>query len=197
MKRLALILAVVLFSTSYSALATKAPDQMVRTTTKEILALLKKNHKIYKKDNSKLYSMVYKRILPNFDFTAMSRLVLARNWKKTNEDQRSRFKNAFKDLLVRTYATALLKYKDEKVVFLPYHAKPEDRRVLVKTEIVQAGGGTNIPINYKLYRKNSDWKIFDLSIDGVSLVTNYRSIYREKIRKEGVEALIVSITKEK
>lgn len=196
MKKLILYFAIVFLGTSQPVWAATAPDQLVRTTTNEILALLKKNHLVYKKDDKKLYGMVHKHILPHFDFSAMSRLVLARHWRQANEDQRNRFRDAFRDLLVRTYATALLKYRDEKVLFLPYHAKPEDKRVLVKTEVVQAGGGANIPLNYKFFRKNSDWKVYDVSIDGVSLVTNYRSVYAEKIRKEGIDALIVSITKD-
>lgn len=172
------------------------PDQLVRDTTDKIIALLKENRAIYKKDQNKLFAMVHETVLPHFDFRAMSRMVLARNWRSANEDQRGRFTTAFRDLLVRTYATALLKYTDEKIIFLPYRAKPEDRKVIVKTEIKPSGGGPNIPMDYRFYRKNTEWKVFDVSIDGVSLVTNYRNIYNEKIKKQGLDALIESISKE-
>ena len=184
-----------LFS-SVSMAATAAPDVLVRDTTNEILSLLRKNHTAYKKDTKKLYAMVHKKILPHFDFTAMSRMVLARNWRSANENQRSRFTIAFRDLLVRTYATALLKYTNEKIAFLPYHAQPSDRKVMVKTEIRPGAGGPAIPLYYRFYDKQGEWKVFDVSIDGVSMVTNYRSVYAEKVRKQGLDALIDQISTE-
>lgn len=184
-----------LFS-SVSIAATAAPDVLVRDTTNEILSLLRKNKAAYKKDTKKLYAMVHKKILPHFDFTAMSRMVLARNWRSANEDQRSRFTIAFRDLLVRTYATALLKYTNEKIAFLPYHAQPSDRKVLVKTEIRPDAGGPAIPLYYRFYDNKGQWKVFDVSIDGVSMVTNYRSVYAEKVRKQGLDALIDQISTE-
>jgi len=103
---------------------------------------------------------------------------------------------AFRDLLVRTYATALLKYTDEKIELLPYHAQPNDRKVIVKTEIRPGAGGPAIPLYYRFYDNKGQWKVFDVSIDGVSMVTNYRSVYAEKVRKQGLDALIAQIGKE-
>lgn len=195
LKRLICSYAVVLFMVAMPAQAQAKPDELVRTTTNELLVLLKKNHAVYKADLKKLYTMVYQQVLPHFDFKAMSKLVLGRNWRAANADQRERFADEFKDLLVRTYSTALLKYTDEEILFLPYRAQPDAKRVEVKTEVKLAAGGANIPLNYKFYRKTpeSDWKIYDVVIDGVSMVTNYRSVYAEKIQKEGLDALITSL----
>lgn len=176
--------------------AGSGPDKLVYDTTEDILVLLRKNQAVYKKDNNQLYAMVHERILPHFDFRAMSRLVLGQNWRNATEDQRNRFTDAFRDLLVRTYATALLKYTNEKVVYLPYHGKDTDRKVIVKTEVKPNDGGPVIPLYYNFYRKDGVWKVFDVSIEGVSLVTNYRNVYSEKIRKEGLDALIDSIRKD-
>ena len=194
--RNALILIILVLFSSGSIAASASPDILVRDTTDEILSLLRKNNATYKKDTKKLYAMVHKKILPHFDFTAMSRMVLARNWRTANDDQRTRFTVAFRDLLVRTYATALLKYTDEKIELLPYHAQPDDRKVIVKTEIRPGAGGPPIPLYYRFYDKKGEWKVFDVSIDGVSMVTNYRSVYAEKVRKQGLDALIVQISKE-
>ena len=172
------------------------PDVMLEEAASEIQALLKKNHAAYSADHKKLYKMVHERVLPHFDFRAMSKLVLARHWRAANEDQRSRFTLAFRDLLVRTYATAFLKYTHDKVEFLPFRGKPGDKRVTVKTEIHPAAGGPAIPIDYRFYNKGKGWKVYDVSIDGISLVLNYRNVYAEKIRKQGLDALIVSISKE-
>ena len=193
--RLMYSLVVVLCLAAAPVQAQAKPDELVRTTTNELLLLLKKNRAAYQADLGKLYTMVYQKVLPNFDFEAMSKLVLARNWRTASATQRERFADEFKDLLVRTYSTALLKYTDEEIVFLPYRADPDAKRVEVKTEVKLAAGGANIPLNYKFYRKtpDSEWKVFDVVIDGVSMVTNYRSVYAEKIEKEGLDALIASL----
>lgn len=191
---LVLIMAAVFSSGLFAS--TISPDKLVKDTTNEILSLLRKNHKAYSSDHKKLYKMVHEKVLPHFDFTAMSRMVLAQNWRKANDDQRARFTVAFRDLLVRTYATALLKYTNEKVVFLPYHGKQGDKKVMVKTEIKPDAGGPAIPLHYRFYNRNGEWKVFDVSIDGVSMVTNYRSVYSEKVRKEGLDSLIAQISKE-
>ena len=134
-KRYRVYAAIALFWLLPAAMAGNSPDQIVRQATDEILPLLKKNHDLYEKDHARLYAMVYERILPYFDFRAMSKLVLARHWRRATEDQRRRFTEAFRDLLVRTYATALLNYTNEEILFLPFHAKPGDKRVTVKTEV--------------------------------------------------------------
>ncbi|MDH5649156.1 MAG: ABC transporter substrate-binding protein [Gammaproteobacteria bacterium] len=188
---------VILIFFTGSALAGDMPDKMVQDAAKEIQDLLKQNHAAYSEDHKKLYAMVHEKVLPYFDFGAMSKLVLATNWKAANESQRDRFTIAFRDLLVRTYATAFLKYTDDKIVFLPFHGKPGDKKVTVDAEIRPASGGPAIPMSYRFYfNKQGQWKVYDVSIDGVSLVINYRSVYAEKIQKEGLDALIASIEKE-
>jgi len=173
--------------------AAPMPDQIVRDNVAKLLSLIKTNRDAYAKDHQKLYSMVHEEVLPNFDFPAMSRMVLGRHWRQANEDQRARFTVAFRDLLVRTYATVLLKYNNEEVIYLTFTGKPEDKTVVVRTEVKQGGGGPNIPIYYSFYRKNSNWKVYDVTVEGVSLVTNYRSTYASKIQSEGLDALIKSV----
>lgn len=171
------------------------PDQLVSDATAKIIELLKNNREIYANDHNKLYAMVYEHVVPYFDFAMISKLILARHWRRASEKQRAQFSDKFRDKLVRTYATALLKYRDEQFVFLPFNAKPEDERVIVKTEFKRSDGGPNIPVNYRLYRSESSWKVYDVMIEGVSLVTNYRTVYAEKIDKEGIDAVISSLDK--
>lgn len=168
------------------------PEQIVRTTTDEIIALLKKNKAEYAKDTQKLYAMVDERVLPVFDFERMSQWVLGRYWKQANDDQRQRFTKEFRDLLVRTYATALLNYTDQKVKIQPMQ-KPVNDEVTVKTEVQQSRGAPSVPIHYAFYKGDAGWKVFDVSIDGVSLVSNYRSTYASKIKQQGIDGLITSI----
>ena len=169
-----------------------APDAVVRKTTDDIIALLKQNKAVYAKDTSKLYAMVDERVLPIFDFERMSQWVLGRYWRQTSEEQRSRFVQEFRNLLVRTYATALLNYTDQKVVIQPTQKKSE-REALVKTEVQQGSGAPAVPIHYSFYKGEGDWKVFDVTIDGVSLVSNYRGTYASKIKQQGIDGLIASI----
>ncbi|MBI3576061.1 MAG: ABC transporter substrate-binding protein [Gammaproteobacteria bacterium] len=195
MKRLGILLTFILGFAAGVAHAAPAPNQLVRERTDKIISLLKANKDTYAKDHKKLYAMVQEQVLPYFDFRAMSRLVLGRHWREANEDQRNRFANEFRDLLVRTYATALLKYTNEEVVYLSFRMSAEEKTVVVKTEVRQGSGGPTIPINYSFYLTDNVWKVFDVAIDGISLVTTYRSTYAEKIKNEGLDALIATMAK--
>ena len=173
--------------------AGEMPNVIVKNATEEILGLLRKNHSIYKKDTTALYKMVHEQIVPYFDFNTMSKLVLGRNWRTANSDQRERFTHAFRDLLIRTYATAILRYTNEKIVYLPFRAKPTDKKVTVKTKVVSKSGAPDVQLNYSFFNKNDAWKVFDVSIEGISLINNYRSVYREKVKKQGLESVIKMI----
>lgn len=174
--------------------AAASPDELTRKVTDRIIELIKANRQEYARDHQKLFAMVDREVLPHFDFRVMSRSVLGRYWRQASEAQRERFVHEFRDLLVRTYATALLKYNDEEIRYLPFRAQPEDKTVLVRTEVVQGGGGENVPINYSFYRSNEGWKVYDVSVAGVSLVTNYRSAYGEKVRRDGLDGLIAELS---
>lgn len=172
--------------------AAAAPDAVVRKTTDDIIALLKQNKAVYAKDTRKLYAMVDARVLPIFDFERMSQWVLGRYWRQASEEQRSRFVQEFRSLLVRTYATALLNYTDQKVLIQPTQKRGE-RQALVKTEVQPGSGAPAVPIHYSFYKSEADWKVFDVTIDGVSLVSNYRGTYASKIKQQGIDRLIASI----
>lgn len=193
MKRLIMAALASVLLTSFGLAAAPMPDELVKGTTDQIVELLKVNRAAYEKDHAKLYDMVYTRILPHFDFSVMSRAVLGRHWRDASKEQRSRFAGEFRNLLVRTYATALLKYTDEKVVYFPFNGRPEDKTAVVKTEVKLSGGGPPVPIQYSFYQGRDGWKVYDVTIDGVSLVTNYQSTYAAKIRSDGIDALIANM----
>ena len=195
MRKFAYSLLSMLFVLSVTA-AEVAPDQMAREVTDKIVVLLKANKDLYTKDHKKLYAMVDEHVLPNFDFRAMSRTVLGRYWRTADEDQRARFTGEFRDLLVRTYATALLKYNDETIVYLPFRMSPGDRTATVKSEVRRTDGGPPIAINYSFYRTDAGWKVYDVTIEGASLVTTYQSTYSERVQREGVNALIASLAQD-
>jgi phospholipid transport system substrate-binding protein len=198
MKRLFAVLSVALMllgsTVRADGAASTAPDELVHKATDEILTSIKADRNVYAKDHSKLYKMAEEKVLPHFDFVRMSQWVLGLNWRKATPEQRGRFVAQFRDLLVRTYSTALLNYNDQEIIYRPLSMKPTDDDVLVKTEVKQSGGAPNIPINYSFYKnKDGAWKVYDVTIDGVSLVTNYRSVYASKIKDQGMDALLTSM----
>ena len=195
MRKFASSLLLMFFALSVLA-AELMPDQLAREVTDKIVILLKANKDVYNKDHKKLYAMVDEHVLPNFDFRAMSRSVLGRYWREANEDQRARFTGEFRDLLVRTYATALLKYNDEKIVYLPFKLSPGDRTATVKSEVRRTDGGPPIAINYSFYHTDAGWKVYDVTIEGASLVTTYQSTYSERVQREGLDALIASLAQD-
>ncbi len=194
MKKIAALLLVMLVVAVSPAWADLMPEQLVHQTTDEILTTIKAHRQEYTKDHAKLYKLAEDKVLPYFDFVRMSEWVLGRNWRTATPEQRARFVPLFRDLLVRTYSTALLNYTDQKIVYTPLTMHPGDTNVQVRTEVKQSGGAPDIPIYYSFYKtKDGSWKVYDVSIDGISLVTNYRSVYASKIKEQGMDALLASL----
>lgn len=166
------------------------PDQLIKQTSDEVLQALKKNKAVYDEQPEKIFELVNDIILPHMDFRAMSKLALGKHWKKANQTQQNAFVDAFKTLLVRTYGRSLAEYTDQVIVYLPYQPPAQGKRtVIVKTQINQ-DSGPPIPIDYRLRIKDEIWKVFDIKIDGISLVTNYRNSFDSDIRKIGMDGLI-------
>jgi len=179
----------------YPAAAEQSPGELVATIADTLLTELTAKRTELEQDHAKLYAMVEERVLPYFDFTRMSKLVLARNWRKASKQQRTDFVLQFKNLLVRTYSTALFNYTGQKIRYLPVRIKKGSRRVVVRSQILQNGGG-RLPINYSLIQnRDKSWKIYDVAVDGVSLVTNYRSSYNRIIGQQGMAELISMLKK--
>jgi phospholipid transport system substrate-binding protein len=169
------------------------PDQIVRQTVTGVLEQLKKNKAQYEADHDKLFAMVDERILPYFDFRKMSQLVLGLNWRRATDEQREKFVSEFKQLLVRTYAIALLKYTNQTLEYLPYTGQPTDKVVSVKVNVDMGGGSPPVPVYTQFYNGKNGWKVIDISIEGISLVTNYRNVYNDTIKTDGLDKLIQSI----
>lgn len=188
------LLMLLLLGLSQPLLAAEHPArQLVMDTTEKVLERLRSERDRLKADNGRIYPLVEELILPHFDFQRMSIWVLGKNWRRASPEQQKTFTREFQTLLVRTYATALLEYTDQKIEYLPFHAAPDDKRVTVRTQIVQAGGH-NIPLNYSMFlNQEGQWKVYDISVDGVSLVTNFRSSFATEINKGGIAKLLESL----
>lgn len=166
------------------------PDQLIKQTSDQVLNTLKTNKAIYDKDPDKIFELVNDIILPHMDFRAMSKLALGQHWRDANETQQEAFVDAFKILLARTYGRSLSEYTNQTIVYLPYQPPAEGKRTVVVQTQIKQDTGPAIPIDYRLRIKDDIWKVYDIKIDGISLVTNYRSSFASDIRKVGMDGLI-------
>lgn len=190
--RFRLVLFTAALAMGNAASAATTAEQLVKNTTDRVVNVLKEEREVIDKNPGRIYDIVNEFILPKFDFERMSQRVLGKYWHRATPEQRSQFVNEFQVLLIRTYATALREYSDQTIEFLP--TRERENEATVRTQIGQSGSPP-IPINYELYLKDGDWKVFDISIDGVSLVINYRSTFASEIRKSGVDGLIARLSK--
>ncbi len=186
------ILAFVLLLVVLPAQAVSGPEKLIRDTSDRVIAEIKKNAASYQSDPQRIYRLVNDVVLPHFDFSAMTDLALGNYKDQVNGEQKPTIVNEFRQLLVRTYSSALLEYTDQVLIYLPMEGSEADGNVVVRTEIEQAGGFP-IPINYSLRLGDDGWKVFDISVDEVSLVTNYRSSFARAIKKDGVDGLIKTL----
>ena len=180
---------IALIFVSINLFANIGPDELVRKTADDVISIIKQDKDIQAGDTNKIYKLAEEKILPNFDFERISRLVLGKAWRTATDDQKTQFKYEFKNLLLRSYAVALSKYKDQKIEYKPLRMKPTDEIVTVKTEIIQSGAQP-IDVDYALAKQDNSWLVIDIIIEGVSLVTNYRSQFASEIKRNGMDSLI-------
>lgn len=177
-----------LFVGATVANAETAPDMLVKQTADDVLTIIKNDKEIQSGNQQKLYALVEEKILPNFDFERVSRMVLGKNWRSATPEQQAIFKKEFRSLLLRTYSVALGKYKNQVIEYQPMHAEPGAKNVSVKTQILQSGGQP-VGVDYSLVKGANGWKVYDIVIEDVSLVTNYRSQFSNEIRQNGLDSL--------
>jgi len=168
------------------------PQELIESVANETIDRVKAEKQAIKKNPKHIHKLVNELVLPHFDFERMSKWALGKHWRKANKDQRTKFINEFRVLLVRTYATSLAEYTDQVIKFLPFRGKLKSGDVTVRSEVEQPGGFP-IPIDYKLHLKGDSWKVYDVKIDDISLVANYRSSFSKEIRKKGLDTLIKTL----
>jgi phospholipid transport system substrate-binding protein len=169
-----------------------APDQLVKTVTLEVIDLIAKDKEIQSGNRAKLIELIDAKVLPHFNFTAMTALALGQSWNKATPDQKKRLSEEFRTLLVRTYASALAAYSEQKFDFRPLRAKPDETDVTVQVRVLQSGAQP-VPIDYSMEKTAAGWKVYDVMVAGVSLVANYRTEFNNVVRESGIEGLIKSL----
>jgi len=166
-----------------------APDVLVKSITTEVIAIIKQDKEIQAGNPKKIADVVEKRILPHFSFARMTQIAVAVNWRRATPEQQKVLTEEFKTLLVRTYSNALSLYRDQVIDFKPLRMKPDDTEVTIKSDIKQKGAQP-VTLDYDMEKTPSGWKVFDVKVSGVSLITNYREDFAAQVRESGIDGLI-------
>ena len=174
-----------------------SPDAMIRKVTDDVLNIVRQDKDIQSGNTKKAIDLVETKVLPSFNFQHMTALAMGRDWNKASPEQKKRLADEFKTLLVRTYSNALTGYRDQTIRYKPTKMQGGDTDVVVKTEVVQPGSKP-IQLDYALEKLDSGWKVYDVIVAGVSLVSNYRDTFNQEVRANGVDGLIqMLVTKNK
>jgi phospholipid transport system substrate-binding protein len=166
-----------------------SPDALIKKVTDDVLTIVRQDKDIQSGNTKKAIELVEAKVLPHFNFQRMTALAMGRDWSRATPEQKKLLSDEFKTLLVRTYSNALTGYKDQAVRYKPTKMQNGDTDVLVRTEIVQPGNKP-IQLDYSLEKQGDGWKVYDVIVAGVSLVTNYRSTFSDEVRANGIEGLL-------
>jgi phospholipid transport system substrate-binding protein len=190
-----LILTTVLALASLSAAAQQAPDEFVREAAKLLDEAVSERKEELAADRQALYKVIDEILLPRFDQRYAAQLVLGRHWRTASEDQRTQFIEAFYRSLLRQYSDGLLEFDLGQLEFRPYRGDPTKDRTVVRT-VVTLDDGTEAPVDYGLIQRDSGWKVFDVTIEGISYVRNFRAEFNSEIQATSLEAVIKRLQRE-
>jgi phospholipid transport system substrate-binding protein len=171
-----------------------APDVLITNTVHEVLDVVRNDQELRAGNQKKMLELVDAKVLPHFNFERMTRLAVGRSWRSATPEQRQALVTEFRTLLVRTYTKAFTSYRDQTVEVKPMKMMPNETEVTIKTEIVKPGGQQPILVNYDMEKTPNGWKVYDLTVEGVSLVTSYRGTFADQIKQVGIDGLIATLT---
>ena len=171
------------------------PDALARNVTNDVLRIVRQDKELANGNSAKVNALVEQKILPLFDFKHMAQLAVGKHWPRATPEQQDNLTEQFRAMLVRTYASSLTSVADYKIEFKPFRASPGDSEVTVSTEVSKPGAPP-IPIDYRLDKSgNNGWKVFDVVVDNVSLVTVYRNSFNSEVRRGGIDGLIAALSR--
>ena len=176
-----------------AAHAQESPDALVKRVTQEVVGIIKADPKIQAGDQARIREVIETKLLPHFDFDRMTALAMGRNWRTATPEQQKALVEQFRTLLVRTYSGALNQYRDQTFDFKPLRADAGATDLVVKTEVVRQGQAP-VQLDYGMTKKDGAWKVYDVIVGGVSLVTNYRDDFASQIQSGGIDGLIKTLT---
>lgn len=177
------------FCTATAAEVIEGPVELLERKSDEVIKILNEQHDQIELDPALIYKIVDKHIVPYLDDVTMAKLALGKNWRKADNDQKIEFVDRFRTLLIRTYGKSLQEFSDQTIKFYPLNVDDNAKKVIVKSDVLQSGG-PKIPVSYRMRLKDNGWKVYDINIDGVSLVTSYRGTFAQEIRKGGMAGVL-------
>ena len=166
-----------------------SPVELLERTSQQVIKILQDDHELLQKEPDRVYKIIDEYILPHLDEITMAKLALGKHWRKATNQQKQDFVVEFKNLLIRTYGKSLVEFSDQKIIFSPMRLAAGTMKTSVRAEVIQPGG-PSIPMAYRVRVKNNAWKVYDIKIDGISLVTSYRGTFAQEIRKSGMDGLL-------
>jgi phospholipid transport system substrate-binding protein len=189
MNRLPAFLAALFLATGAAAQQDLAPDQLVQKITDEVLAAVKSDKELAAGDRQKAVRLAEEKVLPYIDFQQATRLAVGRAWSQASPEQKKQLVNEFRNMLVRTYSNAIGAYQGQTLKVLPSRGKQDPEDTTVRTQFVRPGGQP-LPIDFAMRKTGEGWKVYDITVEGVSLVLTYRSEFDAVVKQEGIDGLI-------
>ena len=169
-----------------------APDALAKSVTDEVLAVIRADKDIQSGNQKKVLELVEAKVLPHFSFPRMTQLAMGRNWRSATPEQQKKLVAEFRTMLVRTYTTAFTQYKNQTVEYKPLRAAAGDTEVVVQS-LIKQNSGPPVAVDYGMEKTDSGWKVYNMKIEGISLIENYRNSFNTEIQKNGVDGLIAAL----
>ena len=170
-----------------------APDALIKNTVQEVIAIIKQDKDIQAGDQKKIIALVDAKVLPHFDFVRMTQLAVGKYWRTATPEQKQALVTEFRNMLVRTYTKVFTVYRDQTVDVKPFRMAADDTEVTVKT-VISKPGSQLTPVDYEMKKAADGWKVFDISIEGVSMVMSYRGTFASQIQESGIDGLIKTLS---
>jgi len=170
-----------------------SPDVLIKNTVREVTAIIKQDKDIQAGDQKKIIALVDAKVLPHFDFKRMTQLAVGRYWRTAAPEQQQALVTEFRDLLVRTYTKVFTVYRDQTIDVKPLRMAPDDTEVTVST-VISKPGSQATSVDYEMEKAADGWKVFDISVEGVSMVMSYRGTFASEIQQNGIDGLIKTLS---
>jgi phospholipid transport system substrate-binding protein len=165
------------------------PEELVRKVTQDVLDAIRSDKQLAAGDRQKALKLAEEKVLPHIDFEEAARLAVGRAWAQATPEQRKKLVEEFRKMLVRTYSSAISAYEGQTMTVLPVRMKPGDTEITVHNRYIRAGGKP-LPVDYAMHKTDQGWKIYDIAVEGVSLVLTYRSEFDAIVKQQGIDGLI-------
>jgi phospholipid transport system substrate-binding protein len=187
--RIAILASLMVVALAVRAQQDLGPEELVRKVTQDVLEAIRSDKQLAAGDRQKALKLAEEKVLPLIDFEEATRLAVGRAWAQATPEQKKKLVEEFRKMLVRTYSNAISAYEGQTMKVLPVRMKPGDTEVTVHNQYIRAGGKP-LPVDYAMHRTDQGWKIYDITVEGVSLVLTYRSEFDALVKQSGVDGLI-------